>query len=46
MRSGSQMKRADDPAFAPLLVDRNLLPPAAEFEPTALGERLLGFVEW
>lgn len=37
-----QMKRADDTAFGPLLADRNLLPPAAEFEPSPLGERLLG----
>lgn len=45
-----QMKRADDPAFGPLLhgddVVRGLLPPAAEFELSPLGERLLGLVPW
>jgi len=39
-----QMKRADDPALAPLLTDRNLLPESFEMSP--LGERLLGFVPW
>ena len=41
-----EMKRADDPALAPLLTDRNMLPPAAEYSPTPLGERLLGFAPW
>ena len=51
-----QMKRADDPAFGPLLRGaggdaagaplRGLLPPAAEFELSPLGERLLGLAPW
>jgi ectoine hydroxylase-related dioxygenase (phytanoyl-CoA dioxygenase family) len=41
-----QMTRADDPAFGLLFTDRNMLPPAAQFEPTLLGERLLGFAPW
>ena len=41
-----QMIRADDPAFAPLIVDEDLLPPRADFELTHLGRRLYGLEDW
>lgn len=41
-----QMKLAEDPALGLLLEDRNLLPPAGEFTPSLLGQRLLGYSPW
>jgi hypothetical protein len=41
-----QMIRADDPAFAPLIVDEGLLPPREQLELTHLGRRLYGLEDW